>query len=122
MIAKPTEIPLFGCIDKFTFAQRHEVKVLDTLIIILDHTFSECAFGNGLANVFEDEIMRPQIDIGAQTVTFLFSLDDRDIGVLASKKSLVLACRPTTTVIRTFHLTCSVDTVGIVAAGEILLC
>lgn len=41
MVAESAEVALFCCINKLSFAERHEIKVFDALLVILVHAPSE---------------------------------------------------------------------------------
>ena len=120
VVAKSTKIASFCSIDELALAQGHEIEMFDAFLIVLNHTFSKRGFRNSFTNVFEDEVVGPEIRVCTEAIAFLLGLDNRYIGIKASEKSLVLTRWTTAAIIRTFHLACTVDAVGIVAAGEIL--
>jgi hypothetical protein len=59
VVAKATEIASLRGIDKLAFRQRHEVEMLDALLVILLHSSSKDVFAYHLTDVFENEIIRP---------------------------------------------------------------
>ena len=122
MVTESAKITLFRSIDEFAFCQRHEVEVLDALLIISDHPLSESRLVNDLPYILKDEIARLKIRVCPQAKPLFISFDDRDVGVLFSLKTLVLAITATIAfLIHTFHLggavdariihTCVVDTI-----------
>ena len=57
MVTEPAQISFLGRIDELTFAERHEVKMFDALLIVLDHAAAKMAFIDDFANIFKYEII-----------------------------------------------------------------
>lgn len=113
MVAETAEVTLLGSIDKFAFTQRHEVEVLDAFLVISDHPTPEGGLSDDFANVLEYEVMRLEVDVRTQAKAFLFSLDDRYIGVETSAEALILTFGAAVAIIAAFHLRGAVDAVGV---------
>ena len=120
MIAKSAEISFFGGIDKLPFAKRHEVKMLDSFLIVVEHALPELCLVNDFADVLENEFVRRQVDIHTQTVTFLIGLYDGNIGVPSSLKSLILTVRAASTVAEALDFSGTVDAIGVFATSNVL--
>jgi hypothetical protein len=122
MVTKSAKVTFLCCIDKFAFTEGHKVKVLDALVIVGQHASSELRFVDDFTDILKYEVARSQISICAKAMTFLFRLDDGDVGILASLKALVLARRAANAIPDTLHLSGSIDAIRIFTTGMIGLC
>jgi hypothetical protein len=113
--------PLCG-INEFALRERHEIKVLDTFIIILDHASTKGSLIDDFADIFEYEVARLECAIRSKAIAFLFGLNHCDVRVLLALKALVLAFASASTIADTLHFCCSIDTVGVFAACMICTC
>lgn len=75
MVAKSSEVSTFGCIDKFSFGEGHEVEVLDAFLIVVLHATAEGLLGNDLTDILEYKIIWFEVDIGAKAVSLFLGLD-----------------------------------------------
>ena len=58
MIAETPEISFLCRIDELTFAKGHEIEMLNTFLIILDHTAAELSLIDNLPDILEDKSIR----------------------------------------------------------------
>lgn len=116
MITEATQVSLLGGVNKLPFGQRHEVKMLDALLIVLHHTAAESAFIDYFANILEDEFAGHQVLVRTEAESFLVGLDDCDVGILLSQETLVLTFSAATAIPHTFHFGCAIDAVRILTA------
>lgn len=94
--------------------------MLDALLIILDRAPAERRLIDDFADIFENEIIGVQICVGAKTVAFLLSLDNRDFCELFLLEALVLAVRPAAALIVEALDFCEpIDAIGIFAASMV---
>lgn len=63
MIAEATQIPFLGSINELVLRERHEIEVLDALIVVLDRASTKVCFIDDFSDVFEDEVMGFQVSI-----------------------------------------------------------
>ena len=56
MVAKSTQVALLRRINKFAFAKRHEVEMLNALVIVGQHAPSKLRLIDDLSDVLEDEV------------------------------------------------------------------
>ena len=84
MVAEPAQVAFFGGIYEFVLCERHEVKVFDAFLVILNHAASKYLLVNHFSNVLKNKIAGLQVGICSETKSFLFRLDNGDIGVLFS--------------------------------------
>jgi hypothetical protein len=122
VVAESAKVSPFGRIDKLTLGKGHEVEVLDAFLIILMHAPPESRLRDDFTNIFEDEIIRLEILVSTQTEAFLVSLDDRNIGVDLSLKTLVLASVSAAAIPGALHLGGPVDAIRVFATGMVGLC
>ena len=119
MVAEAAKVAFASRVDELTFAQRHEVEVLDALVVVLQHALAELVLINDFANILEDELVRRKIFVCTDAVTFLLRLDYGDVGVLAELETLVLALVAAPAVAQALHFGRTVDTVRILIASKI---
>jgi hypothetical protein len=119
VIAEAAEVTLLRRIDELTLGEGHEIEMLNTFFVILDHASAEGTLINDLPDIFEDEIAGFEIAVRAQSETLLLSLDDCHIGILFPLEALVLAGAPAGAVAHALHLGRAINAVGIFAAGII---
>lgn len=117
MVAEATQVTLSGGIDEFTFAEGHEIEMLDSLFVILNHPPAELILVDDLANVLINEFMWSQVDVGAQAKAFFLGADDCHIGVFLSLEPRVLAVVTASTVPGAFHFGGTIDAIRIVPTG-----
>lgn len=122
MVAEPAQVALLSGIDKLALGERHEVKVLDALAVVLDHPVPERRLIDDLANVLENEVVWLQVPVRPQAEPLLVGLDDRNIGILLALKPLVLTTRPAVAVsIYALNFGRAVDAVGILATSVVFI-
>lgn len=87
--------------------------MLDALLVVLEHSASECGLVDDLANVFEDKVVGLKVIVRAEAVALFFGLDYGDAGVLLPLESLVLATIATASGCAddTLDTSCSVDAI-----------
>ena len=119
MVAETTEVTFFGSIDEFALAERHEIKVLDSFLIILVHAAPESRLGDDFANILEDEIIGFEVSVCAKSITFFVRFDDRDVAVLFLLKALVLAIGAAPAISGALHLGRTIDAVGVFTTGMV---
>lgn len=117
VVAEAAEIALFGSINKLALGERHEVEVLDALLVILHHASPEGLFFNHLTNILENEITRLQVHVGSESKAFLVGFDDGNVGILPLLKTLILALTATATVANALHFGSTIDAIRVIAAG-----
>lgn len=91
MVAEATKVALFCSVDELASTQGHKVEMFNALLVILHHSFPEGGFRDRLADIFEDEIVWPQINVRPQSIPFLVCLNDRDTCPETTEEPLVLA-------------------------------
>jgi hypothetical protein len=91
VVAKATKVALLCSVDELASTQGHKVEMFNALVVILHHSFPEGSFGNRLADIFEDEIVWPQINVRPQSIPFLVCVNDRDTCPETTEESLILA-------------------------------
>lgn len=119
MVAEASQIALFSGIDEFAFVERHEIEVLDALVVIIHHSTPKVILVDYFADVFEDKFVRAQVTLGTKAVAFLIRLNDGDIGILSLLEALVATLIATSAIANTFHLRGTVNAVRIFPAGSI---
>lgn len=122
VIAEAPQVSFLGRVDKFSFAEGHEIKVLDAFVVILDHTSTKLWLVDDFTNILVDEITRTKISICSESITFLFGFDNRDVGVLSLLETLVLTAGAAPAIPGTLHFRGPIDTVGIFATCVVSLC
>jgi hypothetical protein len=81
----------------------------------LPHPTPELRFTDHLADIFEDQLVRIQIDLCTQSEPLLFGLDDGNWRVLLFLKSLVSTVWSAATVAHALDLGRTVDAIGVFA-------
>jgi hypothetical protein len=122
VVAEPSKVALLRSIYELTLRKRHEVEVLDTFFIILNHASAEISFSDDFTNILENKVASPHVNICAQAKAFLVGLDDCDVGVLFSLEALVFARVAAAAVIQALHFRRTIDAVGIFTTSTIDHC
>ena len=63
VIAEPAQVSFLCSIDEFAFRKGHEIEVLDSFFIVLNHAPSELRLVDDFSNIFEYEITRSKFRI-----------------------------------------------------------
>jgi hypothetical protein len=111
VVAKATEITSLRSIDKLALRQRHEVEMLDALFVVLLHSSSKDVFADHFTNIFENEIVRPEISVGTKPESLLLRFDDRNVSILFALETPILTTSTARTVANTLHLGGTIDAV-----------
>jgi hypothetical protein len=65
VIAEPAQVSFLCSIDEFAFRKGHEIEMLDSFFIVLNHAPSELGLIDDLSDIFEYEITRSKVRIGS---------------------------------------------------------